>query len=193
MLQYSSNSLFQGMFGSSDVLHSQIHVALITRFLGTHAQIQQKIQLHAQTSVVVIKRAQNKKSEKKAYQNCKNWPPMQWNLTHGQNQHKSMSIPSPAQPPRGVNQWVLPGPWLGLHFLEPYSSSTGAESSQSAGSTSQLAIAWARANVATFWRLAANMGQCWDAEGKAPNRPKCYGHRNGPGERRNCGKSCSWL
>lgn len=66
MLQYSSNSLFQGMFVSSDVLHSQIHVALITRFLGTHAQIQQKIQLHAQTSVVVIKRAQNKKSEKKS-------------------------------------------------------------------------------------------------------------------------------
>lgn len=41
------------------------------------------------------------------------------------------------------------------------------------------------------WRLAINTGQCWDRDSKAPKRLKCYGHRNGLGERSNYGKSWS--
>lgn len=133
------------MFGSSNVLHSKIHVASITRFLGTHAQIQQKIQQHAQTSAIVIKYVQNKKSKKYISK------PQKLTSQPTKSDSCSRSAQLCAHPESCSAQGWISGcsldpdwgwAWMGWRSVTfPHSFPTGVGSSRSTGSTSQVGIA----------------------------------------------------
>lgn len=173
------------MFGSSDVLHSQIHVAFITRFLVTHAQIQQKIQLHAQTSVAVIKCAENKKSEEHSYQKCWNWPYRQWNLIQS-NFAQISAHPKPCLASQGHTSmgapWTLTGAtrgWIEGWSVAFPSTSQFLHQCQEVLEVLQKWLCFGpELRWPLSWMLTANRGQCWDAKTKDSIGLKSYSHRN---------------
>lgn len=164
--------------------------------------IQPKIQLHAQTSVVVIKCAQNKKSgkRKKASKLQKQiWQAVKFDWCSKPPQISAH--PESCSHSQGVNQWVLPVPeWgcLRLNRTVVYGTSSTLTLPpprlRAAGALEAL-HRWSELGLGLMWPLPRKL-LAWgrgEMQSEAADRPRHYGLRNAPREGRNDGKSCSCL